>query len=146
MIIYSVYKELRKTKEHLPYKQRIGGIECGKWSYYALCWVVCRNSDILHLLAQADPPYQAKWGNFVIISSFYLIFYTLFAGFPAALDGDNGFRGNYILRDSKHLLHLHTFWSFFLKIHQVFQLLYPLLHSSYNPISFIHWQIYLFFL
>ena len=42
MIIYFVYKELRKTKEHLPYKQRIRGIECGKWSYYALCWVVCR--------------------------------------------------------------------------------------------------------
>ena len=37
-----------------------------------------------HLLAQADTlPKQAKWGNFVIISSFCLIFYTLFAGFLA---------------------------------------------------------------
>ena len=37
-----------------------------------------------HLLARADTlPYQAKRGNFAIISSFFLIFYTLFAGFLA---------------------------------------------------------------
>ena len=52
-----------------------------------------------HLLARADTlPYQAKRGNFAIISSFYLIFYTLFARFyPQNYYTSKGFESILIL-------------------------------------------------